>query len=107
MTCISILQRLLLCFATTRLRLAHADDYHARTKHIDIRFHFIRDTVERGYVMLTYCPTDDMTADVLTKALARWKVSKHVLGLGLHRPCGGVLEMESGAAAQVRILAHL
>ena len=97
----------LFCDNQAAIRLAHADNYHARTKHIDIRFHFIRDTIERGYVMFTYCPTDDMTADILTKALARWKVSKHALGLGLHRPCGGVLETDPGVAAQVKILARL
>jgi hypothetical protein len=34
---------------------------------------------------LTYCPTEDMTADVLTKALPTWKVARHVGGLGLRQ----------------------
>src|SRR3982074_2233528 len=56
--------------------------YHSRTKHIDIRHHFIRDSVEVGTVQLQYCATDDMVADVFTKALARDKHEKHtVLGL--------------------------
>jgi hypothetical protein len=43
---------------------------------------------------------DDMMADILTKALLHWKVNQHVLGLGLHCPCGGVLELEGlGACA--------
>jgi hypothetical protein len=57
--------------------------YHSRTKHIDIRHHFIRDAVEVGAVELQYCATDDMVADVLTKALARDKHEKHAGGLGL------------------------
>jgi hypothetical protein len=57
--------------------------YHSRTKHIDIRHHFIRDAVEVGAVELQYCATDDMVADVLTKALARDKHEKHTGGLGL------------------------
>ena len=92
----------LYCDNQAALRLAQADDYRARTKHIDLRYHFIRNVVERGEASLAYCPTDEMTADVLTKALPRWKVSQHSLALGLGRPCGGVLESgtdESGAPA--------
>jgi len=69
-------------------------------KHIDIRYHFIRDVVKQGYIKLQYCPTDNMTVDILTKALLHWKVSQHTLRLGLHRPCRGVLESGgSGAPA--------
>ena len=60
--------------------------YHSRTKHIDIRHHFIRDSVEVGDIELRYCVTDDMTADVLTKALAREKHEKHTAALGLSFP---------------------
>jgi hypothetical protein len=82
----------LFCDNQAALRLAMDDNYHARTKHIDIRFHFIRQTVEDGSIDIIYCPTDDMTADILTKALPRWKVATHALGLGLRRASGGVLE---------------
>ena len=41
-----------------------------------------------------------MTADVLTKALPRWKVLQHSLALGLGRPCRGVLDSgKTGAPA--------
>ena len=57
--------------------------YHARTKHIDARYHFIRETVERGEVKVDYCPTEEMPADVLTKGMngprTRWMA--HLLGL--------------------------
>ncbi len=43
--------------------------YHGRTKHIDIRHHFVRDQVEQGNVRLTYCPTKEMVADLLTKSI--------------------------------------
>jgi hypothetical protein len=95
----------LFCDNQAALRLAQADNYHARTKHIDIRFHFIRDVTERGEISLAYCPTDDMTADLLTKALPRWKVAQHSVALGLGRPCGGVLESgESGAPAVMHMV---
>lgn len=44
---------------------------HSRTKHIDIRYHYIRECVQNGQIQLQYCPTIDMKADILTKPLAR------------------------------------
>ena len=43
--------------------------YHMHTKHIDVHYHFICWVVENGAVRLVYCPTADMVADTLTKAL--------------------------------------
>ena len=40
-----------------------------RTKHIDIRFFFCKDYIERGEVILEYCPTELMIADFFTKPL--------------------------------------
>ena len=60
--------------------------YHARTKHIDIRYHFIRWIVEQGSIRLVYCPTDDMVADTLTKALPSAKVKYFATELGLSLP---------------------
>lgn len=42
-----------------------------RSKYIDIRYHQVRDFVERGVIAIHYCPTADMIADMLTKALPR------------------------------------
>ena len=86
----------LYCDNQATLKLATDDNYHARTKHIDICFHFIRQVVASRAVDIHYCPTDDMTADILTKALPCWKVLCHALGLGLHHASGGVLEIGGG-----------
>ena len=67
------------------------DNYHARTKHLDQRFLFIREVAERKQIKILYCPTEDMVADVLTKALPKWKTTGHASTLGLRRACGGVL----------------
>ena len=44
---------------------------HSRTKHIDIRYHYIRECVQNGQIQVQYCPTFDMKADILTKPLTR------------------------------------
>ena len=49
-----------------------------RSKHIDIRYHYIREQLQAGVVKLEYVSTDDMTADCLTKPLAGPALLKHV-----------------------------
>ena len=53
------------------IALAKDNTGHRRTKHIDIRYHFIREAIEDGKIALGYCPTVVMPADAFTKALAR------------------------------------
>jgi hypothetical protein len=57
--------------------------FHSRTKHIQVRYHAIRDYVERGEIRLQYIQTDEMLADGLTKALDRVKFERMIKGLGL------------------------
>src|SRR5215471_8890925 len=40
------------------IALAHDHQYHARTKHIDIRYHFIRFVIDNGHISLVFCPTE-------------------------------------------------
>lgn len=42
-------------------------EFHYKTKHIDVRFHFVRKKVESGEVALEYCPTRQMLADLMMK----------------------------------------
>ncbi len=65
------------------IALAHGGQYHSRTKHIDIRYHFIRYIIEAGSIKLIYCPTDEQTADTLTKALPSTKVKHFAVAMGL------------------------
>ena len=65
------------------ISLAHDGHYHVRTKHIDIRYHFICYIIEAGSIKLVYCSTNDMTADTLTKALPSMKAKHFALALGL------------------------
>jgi hypothetical protein len=45
--------------------------YHDRSKHIDTRYHFIRECIEEGTIVIVYVPTERQLADILTKALGR------------------------------------
>ena len=49
--------------------LAKNQQVHGKTKHVDIKYHFIRDLVEAERIKLTYCASKDMVADMLTKGL--------------------------------------
>jgi hypothetical protein len=55
----------------------------ARTKHIDVAFHFLRDSVARKLIRMVYIPTDDNPADLFTKALASPKFSRFRLLMGI------------------------
>ncbi|KAL0279164.1 UNVERIFIED_CONTAM: hypothetical protein PYX00_000774 [Menopon gallinae] len=55
------------------IKLAQNPVFHARTKHVDIRCHFIREALENGTVSLQHISTEEMIADVLTKGLTRQK----------------------------------
>lgn len=49
--------------------------FHGRTKHIEIKYHFTQDQVNIGTNELQYCRTEDMMADMFTKALAKEKLT--------------------------------
>jgi len=55
---------------------------HKRTKHIDIRYHFVREGITTVKVTLEHCATDDMVADPMTKKLGKTKHDKHVEAMG-------------------------
>ena len=65
------------------ITLAKDNKFHARTKHIDLRYHFIREAVEDGKIAMKYIPTEDNVADIFTKALGKPKFQQFVKLLGL------------------------
>jgi hypothetical protein len=59
--------------------------FHDRTKHIEIRYHYIRDMVQRGALNFQYISTDEQVVDVLTKPLSRIKFEYFRDKLGIVR----------------------
>ena len=57
--------------------------HHDRTKHIDVCHHFVRERVASKEISVIYCPTNDMTADVMTKGLTTVKYQKFSEMLGV------------------------
>lgn len=57
--------------------------HNNRSKHIDVRHHFIREQVENKKIDVQYVPTADQTADIFTKSLGCTLHEKHTKGLGL------------------------
>lgn len=53
------------------------------TKHIAIRWHWVRDLVRDGHICIESCRDKEQTADVLTKAIPRPKHSQHRAEMGL------------------------
>lgn len=67
--------------------LAKNPMFHGRSKHIDIRYHFIRECVERGEVVLKHVSTGDQRADIMTKGLATIKFERMRNLLGVKSLC--------------------
>ena len=59
----------LLCDNESAIKIAHNPVQHSRTKHIDVRHHFIRDHVAKGDIDLKHVRTDKQVADIFTKPL--------------------------------------
>ena len=57
--------------------------FHDRSKHIDIRYHFIWDMVQRGVVRLDHIGTNEQVADILTKPLGKVKFLTFRENLGI------------------------
>jgi hypothetical protein len=60
------------------LQLAQNPSFYKRTKHIAVKYHYIRDLINKGIVDLYYIPSKDQKADGLTKALQRIKLEDFI-----------------------------
>lgn len=73
----------LYCDNQSAIALAYNNAFHARTKHIDICFYFIQETIDSSKILISYCPTNKMAMDLFTKPLACPKVEKFLSLIGL------------------------
>lgn len=65
------------------IEFVETDRKSRRSKHIDTRMHYTKDLVDKGVVVLQYCPSEEMTADILTKPLGAVKQQRFVEAMGL------------------------
>ena len=67
------------------IQVAKNPEHHGRMKHLDLRYYWLRDAVDKGTLGIDYVATDSMVADILTKSLARVKVEEGGRQLGLQK----------------------
>ena len=70
----------------------HHPEFHARTKHIDISYHFLRDLIKSGTLNVVYVNTQNNLADIFTKGLPRATHQNLSYEIGVLPDQGGVLE---------------
>ena len=58
--------------------------YHSRTKHIDVRYHWLRSAIEDQLLQLTKIHTDKNVADMLTKVVSKEKLELCVKLVGMN-----------------------
>jgi hypothetical protein len=58
-----------MCDSTSAISVAKNPVLHTKTKHLEVRYHFMRDNVEKGNIDLIHVPTEKQLADILTKPL--------------------------------------
>ncbi|MCO5589532.1 hypothetical protein L7F22_043500 [Adiantum nelumboides] len=72
------------CDNISSIMLAKNPVYHARTKHIEVHYHFTREKVLAGEIDLVYVKTNDQVVDIFTKALGKEKFCYFREALGIH-----------------------
>lgn len=75
------------CDSTSAINNSKNPMIHSRTKHISIRYHFLREKVAKKEVKLEYVSTKDQIADSFTKALSKGTFEYLKKKLGVIAPC--------------------
>ena len=61
----------LYCDNNAAINIAHNPVHHDRTKHVEVERHFIKEEIDLGVIYMTYVPTKQKVADILTKGLPK------------------------------------
>ena len=64
------------CDNLSSIRLAENHVFHARTKHIEVHYHYIREKVLEGEMIMVPTKTEEQIADILTKSINKEKFEK-------------------------------
>jgi hypothetical protein len=75
----------ILCDNQSCIKMTENPVFYDKSKHIEIRYHFIYDIVQRGALKLQYISMDEQVADVMTKPLSRVKFEHFRDNLGIVR----------------------
>jgi hypothetical protein len=76
----------ILCDNQSAIKSIHNPEFHQRTKHIDVRYHFIRQLQEDGIIDATYVPSKEQKADIFTKPLPKPDFERMRKKLGVDGP---------------------
>ena len=57
--------------------------FHARTKHIEVQYHFVQELIDHEEVEFEYCSTEKNVADIFTKALGKGSFKHHLHRVGI------------------------
>ena len=68
------------CDSQSAIHLAKNQVYHARTKHIDVKYHFVREILEKDHIQIQKIHTTENPADMMTKVVTTIKF-QHYLNL--------------------------
>ena len=66
---VQLLPTKIFCDSKSAISLTKNPVFHGRSKHIDIKFHYIRDLVKEDEIAMEFCKSEDQIADILTKSL--------------------------------------
>ncbi|GJU23895.1 retrovirus-related pol polyprotein from transposon RE1 [Tanacetum coccineum] len=77
---------LMMCDNASTIALANNPIHHARTKHIEIDCHFVRDKIKQGQIQPCFISTKSQIADILTKGLCRFLHCNCLSKLGICDP---------------------
>nr|XP_017221153.1 PREDICTED: uncharacterized mitochondrial protein AtMg00810-like [Daucus carota subsp. sativus] len=84
----------LLCDNQSAIRLAENPVFHARTKHVEVHYHFLREKVLQGEIAMRHVATHEQVADMFTKSLSPGKYEKFRCQLGVVQRMGTNIEGE-------------
>ena len=76
----------LYCDNISAVRLASNPEFHKRTKHIEIQWHFVREAQANGLIALKHIESKKQLADLLTKGIARELLANMLKSLGCRTP---------------------